>query len=187
MLNFKELLKQKSFQKQVLIALGCVIGLSLFVYFYVQPDKSIIESENQLNNLVNRVRIFYRNKPNAWGLNTYSAIQNNIVPQEMIYGRQIKNSLGKEVLLGANEFGNTVMPGSNKIAIVYKNLTKEECEALSSAKLSEEMKVSVNLIKIINSETHIFTWGGKNFLPISTENAYKFCQKNNDVLWEIYL
>ncbi len=185
MLNIKEHLKQKSYKKLILIALGGFVVLLLCFYF--QTDKSVIKSENQLNNLVNRVRIFYRNKPNAWGLNTYSAIQNNIVPEEMIYGRQIKNSLGKEVLLGANEFGNTIMPGNNKIAIVYKNLNKKECEALSTAKLSEDMKMSVNLIKIINSETHIFSWGGKYILPITSEKAREICQKDNDVLWEIYL
>ena len=185
MLKTKKIFIHKALNNKIFILV--LSGLVLLFICLFQADKSLVNSEKQLNNLVDGVRMFYRNKPNAWGLNTYSAIQNNIVPKEMIYGRQIKNSLGKEVLLGMNEFGNTVMPGNNKIAIVYKNLTKEECEALSTAKLSEDMKVSVNLIKIINTQMHIFTWGGDNLLPISQKDAHKFCKTDNDILWEIYL
>lgn len=184
--NLKILVQKYIRKKNIIIALGCII-IFLGMFFAFRPNQTYIQAENQLNALMNNIRQFYRNKPNAWGLNSYSAIQNKIVPQEMINGRQIQNALKKEVLLGANEFGNTIMPGNNKIAIVYKNLDKNECVALSGAKFSENMKLSINMIKIINEKQHIYTWGGDYQLPISKENALKSCTENNDILWEIYL
>ncbi len=184
--NLKNLLQKYIHPKSIIIASCCLVIL-LSIFFAFRPNQTYIQAENQLNALMDNIRQFYRNKPNAWGLNSYSAIQNKIVPQDMINGRQIQNALKKEVLLGANEFGNTIMPGNNKIAIVYKNLDKNECVALSGAKFSENMKLSVNMIKIINEKQYIYTWGGNYKLPISKNDASESCSTNNDILWEIYL
>lgn len=173
-------------KKILLILFGCLLLVGLWFGLFSGPDRTSLAGE-QVISLADNVRNFYKNKPNAWGLNTYSAIQNKIIPQDMLNGRQIKNSLGKDVLLGADMLGNTVMPGSKTFAIVYKNLNKQECKALASLTFSEKFMLSIDEIIIINDTSSTFSWGSANSLPISSQNANDVCKQTNDILWNIYL
>lgn len=174
-------------KKKIFIFLLLVLLLIFALSFCLKTDKTIALSEKQIVILTENIRNFYKNKPNAWGLNTYSAIQNKIVPHDMLNGRQIKNGLGKDVLLGSDLLGNTVMPGSKTFAIVYKNLNKKECIAISSYAFSEKMMISFDEINIVNDKTYSFRWGAENALPITDFIAKKTCRDNNDIVWNIYL
>lgn len=168
--------------------LGIAVVLLVCVFsFCFRPNKTIVSAANQIVLLTDNVRNFYKNKPNAWGLNTYSAIQNKIAPQNMVYGRQIRNALNKDVLLGSDLLGNTVMPGSKTFAIVYKNLNQEECIKLSSTVFSDKTMLSFDMISIINSKTYNFSWGAKNALPITEIAAKEICKEDNDILWNIFI
>ena len=173
-------------KKILLIFSGCLLLAVLWFGLFSGPARISLAGE-QVISLADNVRNFYKNKPNAWGLNTYSAIQNKIIPQDMLNGRQIKNALGKDVLLGADMLGNTVMPGSKTFAIVYKNLNKKECNALASLTFSEKFMLSIDEIIILNDNSSSFSWGSTNNLPISSKMADKTCKQTNDILWNIYL
>lgn len=163
-----------------------LIGLGA-TYWLTKPDTKVIAAHQQIEILVQKIRDFYRNKPDAWGLNTASAIQNHLVDSTMIKGRMVQNALGKEVLLGADILGNMVMPGNRNAVIVYKNLTQKECRLIISQQFDEKMQLSLNSISIVNDQEHTFSWGGENSLPISREKANEICKKANDILWDIYL
>ena len=157
------------------------------MHYFSKPNAKIIQAHRQIVSLAEQIRSYYRSKPDAWGLNTASAIKNNLVGKEMINGRILQNALGKEVLLGADSLGNTVMPGNKNAVIVYKNLNKKECEELAALPFDEKMQLSLNSITIVNEQEHIFIWGGENPLPLSKDKANKICKNANDILWDIYL
>lgn len=182
----EKMLKLSCFKRYLFVALVVVI-LLLGFWLWNQPSKQIKTSGEQIVLLIDNIRNFYQNKPSAWGLNTFSAIQNKIVPMDMLNGRQIKNALGKDVLLGADMLGNTVMPGSKTFAVVYKNLNKEECEILAQWNFPEKILLSLDSIHIVNEKTYDFSWGNEQSLPISHIVAQNACQKNNDIWWNIYL
>ena len=187
-MNIKEKMQTLSpLQKQGLIIGSVILVILLGIWLFSKPDAKLQTAGEQITLLTDSVRSFYQKKPNAWGLNTYSAIQNKIVPQSMLNGRQVKNSLNKDVLLGADVLGNTVMPGSRTFAIVYKNLSKEECIGLATYSFDEKTMIAIDAINIINDKTYSFSWGSDEGLPIKAEAAEKACQQVNDILWSIYL
>ena len=183
---FAYLTAHKSPKNMLFPALALCV-LLIVAFWWGRTNSQITGAGEQISALVGNVRTFYQNKPSAWGLNTYSAIQNGIVPKEMIYGRQIKNRLDKEVLLGADVLGNTVMPGNKTFSIVYKNLSFNECVDLASFAFDEKTALSVETVHIINETTTDFGWGSENPLPITASQADKFCKKDNDIMWVIYL
>lgn len=184
----KELSKLRPYFKSTAVFIGILV-ISGFVLhlFSAKPDAKTIKAHRQVVSLAQQIRSYYRTKPDAWGLNTASAIKNNLADKEMLNGRTLQNALGKEVLLGADILGNTVMPGNRNAVIVYKNLNKKECEALAILPFDEKMQLSLNSITIVNEQEHTFVWGGENPLPVSEEKAGNICQKANDILWDIYL
>lgn len=177
------------FQKnsKILLILGLILIIGLGLAFGLKPDKKMTNSGQQVAILIENVRNFYKNKPSAWGLNSFSAVENKIVPQNMLLGRQIKNSLGKDVLLGSDYLGNTVMPGGRLFAITYKNLSHEECVDLATFPFAEKVIITIDNMQIINDKVSTFSWGSENALPISKNAALKACGENNDILWNIYL
>lgn len=187
-MNIIEKMQAMSKQQKLSLSVGAALCiLFIGVWFLVKPNEQIKNSGEQVMILTDSIRTFYQKKPNAWGLNTYSAIQNKIVPLSMLNGRQIKNSMNKDVLLGADILGNTVMPGSKTFAIVYKNLNKEECLALALYPFPEKVMISIDSINIVNEKTYSFSWGSEGSLPIEADAAQKACQQVNDMLWNIYL
>ena len=168
----------------IILAVVVIAGIG---YQLTKPDKRILKAHQQVETLVEEIRNFYRSKPDAWGLNTASAIKNQLVSADMVNGRLLHNALGKEVLLGADILGNTVMPGSKNAVIVYKNLDKRECQSIISQNFNEKMQLSLNAITIVNDNEHKFGWGGENPLPISLDKAREICKEANDILWDIYL
>ena len=185
-MNFMNLINSMK-QKKKVIALFFFLLLVCFLGIFIQSDSKIDLAAQQLNILTDNIRNYYKAKPNAWGLNSYFALKNGIVPQEMMHGRQIYNNLNKEVIIGADLLGNTVMPGSRTFAIVYKNLSFEQCVDLSTFPFSQKLSLSFEKIDIINTQNNEFSWGNSNSLPISKDKAKEVCKDKNDILWNIYL
>lgn len=182
-----ELKKLRPYFKTTAATIGILLLSGIVSHYFSKPDDSIIKAHQQIVSLTKGIRSYYRTKPDAWGLNTASAIKNRLVSEEMLNGRVVQNALGKEVLLGADILGNMVMPGNRNAVIVYKNLNKKECEAIVALPFDEKMQLSLNAITIVNDQEHSFTWGGENPLPVSSKKAGEVCQTANDILWDIYL
>lgn len=166
------------------IVIIIVVALSFMLN---KGDKRIPVAYNQVWQLADNIRGYYRSRPDAWGLNSEKVISEKMVPQEMLNNKLLVNALGKEVLVGADLEGNTVMPGSRSFAIVYKNLNESECQEIAAADLGEKEQLTITSIIIANDTETQFVWGGEHPLPISGKDAKSFCRKNNIITWFLYI
>lgn len=171
-------------------AAGAVIIIAAAAWFLLKspkPDANIVTAGNQISLLTDNVRKFYRNRPDAWGLNTQSVLKNAIAPQEMVQNGKLINALGKETLVGADSNGTTVMPGSRNFAITFRGLDYEECVELSALAPDEKTALSLTSETIANETETMFIWGGEHPLPITRKAAEEFCKQQNSLIWNILL
>ena len=174
--------------KKLYLGVLAIVALCAVLFFcFSSSDSNVYAAQKQLLTLTDNIRNAYRNKPDAWGLNTFSAIKNNIVPQNMLKDGQIINALAKEILIGADVNGNTVMPGSRNFDIIYKNLNYDECVALAQFDFDEKNLLGVASVSIINKNIYLFDWTENNSLPLSKDICQKSCSEKNDIIWYMYL
>lgn len=176
-------------RKHLAIGAGIVLTTAavLFILFNL-INKPAVEAAGQVSLLTENVRKFYQNRPDGWGISSESAVKNNIVPKAMLKDGKIINALGKEVLLGADENGNMVMPGMRSFAVVYKGLSYRECIIAAEKSLTENVQLVLNdLIVRHKDKSTEFIWGGENALPISASAAKKACGKQNTLIWSVNL
>lgn len=171
-------------------AAGAVVIIAAAVWFGFkssEPDAKVVAAARQISLLTDNVRKFYRNRPDAWGLNTQSVLKNAIAPQEMIQNGKLVNALGKETIVGANADGMTVMPGGRNFVITFRGLDYEECVELSALAPDEKTALSLTSETIANETETMFIWGGEHPLPITRKAAEEFCKQQNSLIWNILL
>lgn len=183
-LIFADLMKNK---KGYGIIIAAVVLCLVLLFFFYSSDDKIKMAQDEVMILSENIRKAYRTKPDAWGLNSFSAVKNNIVPQNMVKNGQIINALGKETLIGADLSGNTVMPGSRNFAIIYKNLSYDECVDMAQFDFDEKNLLGVAAISIVNKNSYLFDWTQNNSLPLSKDICQKSCSEKNDIIWDMYL
>lgn len=138
----------------------------------------------QLVRLVEIIHQNFQTKPDFWKLNSAWLIDNELIPQEMLSGRQIINALGKPVEIGSGIEGRMLMPGARSFDIVYKDLTQSECAALASYAYPQAQTLGLISLTIINGkEERNLVWGEENGLPLSADKAREICQKKNILIW----
>lgn len=179
-----EILKQRINLK---IAAGCAGLLFLIIGGIVwvsRPNPKITLAAKEVMSVAEEIRKFYRNRPGYWGLNTESVLKNNLLPASFIQNGKPVNALGKNILIGQGAEGNLVMPGARSFDIVFADLDKKECEQLAEFQFTENQSLGLLSITIINNGQQTeFSWGGENKLPITTENARRYCGKQTSLLW----
>lgn len=169
--------------------IGFIVGLLVVLWIvqisvFRQVDIKIAEAMQQNEKLVEQIRQYYRQRPDYWGLNTKSAIDNKIVPVEMISVNGLHNIWKVEILVGNGENGEFVMPGSRGFDIVYKNLDYRQCVEMVSYKYNEKFLLGLMNLSINNGTNSLsFGWGEGKTLPLEPAKAKKVCEKNNTVLW----
>lgn len=176
-------------RKHLAIGAGIVLTAAavLFILFNA-INKPAVEAAGQVSLLTENVRKFYQNRPDGWGISSESAVKNKIVPKAMMKDGKIVNALGKEVLLGADENGNMVMPGMRSFAVVYKGLSYRECVIAAEKSLTENMPLVLNDLVVRHKDKSTeFIWGGENALPVSASAAKKACGKQNMLIWSVNL
>lgn len=180
----------RSSNKIAIIAAGVVVIIAAAVWFGFkssEPDAKVVAAARQISLLTDNVRKFYRNRPDAWGLNTQSVLKNAIAPQEMVQNGKLVNALGKETIVGANADGMTVMPGGRNFVIAFRDLTYEECVELAALAPDEKTALSLTSETIANATETMFVWGGEHPLPITRKAAEEFCKQQNSLIWNILL
>ncbi|MBO5442938.1 MAG: hypothetical protein J6A33_04035 [Alphaproteobacteria bacterium] len=179
-----EILKQRINLK---VAAGCAGLLFLIIGGIVwvsRPNPKIILAAKEVMSVAEEIRKFYRNRPGYWGLNTESVLKNNLLPASFIQNGKTVNALGKNILIGQGAEGNLVMPGARSFDIVFADLDKKECEQLAEFQFTENQSLGLLSITIINNGQQTeFSWGGENKLPITAENARRYCGKQTSLLW----
>ena len=163
---------------------GSVIAVVLIgLWMLPSVDKKIDAAAEEVMSLADNVRKDYQTKPSYWGLNTESAIAAGIVPQKMLRKGKIINALGKQVLIGMGENGESVMPGVAGFDIVYKNIAQNICINLLEHKFSEQQNLGLKAISVVNDEVITFSWGGENPLPVDPMQAKKVCKGKSSIIW----
>lgn len=180
----------KNLPKRYLWVGGCLLVVLVAMLVLKSTDndeQKVKQAEEELVVLIDHIRQHYRNRPDAWGLNTEVAIKNQLVLEKMIKENRIFNAFGQEVLVGSNVNGNMVMPGQRNFVIVYKNLNYNRCVKMAANLLSDKLQLGLNSMTIVNEVQTTFQWGAENALPISANSAKKTCKKENAILWDINL
>ena len=132
----------------------------------------------------NNIRLFYQTKPGYWGLNTETVIKNNLEAGGMLIDGKLQNAFGKPVIIGEDEQGSIIMPGTRHFTVTFPELNKSECTVMAAFRLNERESLSLLQMIISNGEQRYeFNWGGSNPLPITKQDAAKYCGKNNIVSW----
>ena len=158
-----------------IIAIGVLLSLQ-------RPSAEIIAADKELVETTEKIRTYYRNRPDYWGLDNGVVIEQHLYAGELKEGKVI-NSLQKEVIVGSDDKGTKVMPGSRNFIVMYRGLTKEECIAIASFRGKEQDQLGLISMSIQNNKgTHEFSWGNKG-LPLSSGQVKKYCQEENNVMW----
>lgn len=182
-------LKKIKFSKKIVLgtSVALVLLMGLFVISGKNNEKAIAAGE-QVGILAENIQKFYRNRPDAWGLNTETVINKRLLPENMSKREEILvNLLDKKTTIGSDKIGNMVMPGNRSFKIAYWDLNREECIEISSQEINEKMQLSLSEITIINEKTSVFSWGGEKSLPISRATAKGICSQKNTIIWNVLL
>lgn len=192
-LKWKILIRQCMSTKRNLAIIAGTVSLSvllvvLYLFSAQKPNQNILTANQQVWDLVEDIRQYYRTRPDVWGLNSNYVIEHGIADNFLVSDGKLKNALGKEMVVGADSDGNIVMPGSRNFAITYKNLNYKECVDLSSVQQNELQLLSLTSIVITNNKSQTqFIWGGKHPLPISRPDAKQACGEENSITWFLYI
>ncbi len=163
------------------IACAVAIGLFLLLFFLLKPSQTASVTD-EISTLSRNIRTHFQKKTDYRGLDTNFAIKNNMVPLEKIRANKVYSKNKSEIIIGRDISGNTVMPTENLFAITYLNLDRNKCKKLLTSKL--DATSGVVSITLENEEaSYEFTYGGSLPLPVSSENAKKFCKAKNAVMF----
>ena len=177
--------KMKHKEKLIIYVWLCSLAVILLVGIVLclqRPPTEIVQANKDIVNMSEKIRAYYRNRPDYWGLNNSEAINLNLYVGK-INNNQIINNLNKNVIIGSDINGSQVMPGQHSFLIGYKDLNKKECVELASLYWAEEDKLGLISVIIQNdSGNYEFSWGDKG-LPLSKGQAQKYCKEKNNILW----
>ena len=173
------------FDLRIIIATTFITAVIITVLAWViRPNPKIAQAATELALTADNIRVFYQTRPGYWGLDSTIVIKNNLAANGMIQNGAIKNAFGKPVKIGQDADGNIVMPGSRSFVVAYHDLNQNECTAMAAFKLNENASLSLLDMNLINAQgTTEFNWGGENKLPITKDEARKFCGDNNTIVW----
>jgi len=147
-----------------------------------RPAGEIIQTNKELLSTADKIRSFYRNRPDYWGLNTQEVIANKLYVGQ-IENDKLINALGKEVVVGSDVEGTNIMPGQRSFVISHLKATNKECIELAAFRWQEEGKLGLISFSIQNdSGDYEFSWGNKG-LPLSRSRAKQYCKEENNLLW----
>ena len=190
--KIKTYLKKVGVNKIQIISAVCVI-LVLTLFASVLFKKQVDTERNpkfeiaatELLALSGNIRNFYRIKPDYWGLDKASAIDNKIVPESMVKEDRIVNILNSDVEIGQGIDGTLTMPGTRSFDITYKNLDFASCVGLASFAFSQEESLGLLSLTIISGDkSHELSWGKEQGLPLALGVAKKFCNEVNNIVWK---
>lgn len=176
--------KSKKEKLPLIILIISLIVLLLLMIMLKQKDIGGQEAGLQIEKIASNIRSKYKTRPDYWGLNTDEVIKNELFPADMTFNNgELQGYFGSSVRIGMDEKGTTVMPTVKNFVITYFDLSKAQCVALASNKFNRKFLLGLTHINIISEKsTQTFNWHDTKYsLPISKQNATKFCGKNNKI------
>ena len=147
-----------------------------------RPSGEIVQANKEILSTADKIRSYYRNRPDYWGLDTQAVIKDELYIGK-IENDKIINNLGEEVVIGSDIDGTTIMPGQRIFSISYLQVMQKQCIELASFRWQEEGKLGLISFKIQNdSGDYEFSWGNKG-LPLSRNYAKQYCKEKNNLSW----
>lgn len=174
--------KNKSLTMGGLLSLVGILAFGLFLLIFLllkSPASTGVSDE--IKSITQAIRKHYQKQIDYRGLNTASAIKENIIPLQMIRSNKVFSKNSSEILIGSDIEGNIISPFVNTFSVVYKNLNKQKCQNVLLTTFDETS--GLLSITVSNKEIYEFTYGGDMTLPISKEAAKKYCTVKNDVMF----
>ncbi len=158
-----------------IVAVGILLCLQ-------RPSSEIVQANREILSTADKIRSFYRNRPDYWGLDTNDVISHKLYAGHK-KGQVIVNNLGQEVVIGSDAEGTKIMPGQRIFTISYLKTNKKQCIELASFRWQEEGKLGLISFKVKNgSGEYEFNWGNKG-LPLSRNYAKQYCEEENNLSW----
>ena len=177
--------KMKNKEKIIIYIWLCslvIIVLIGVMMCFQRPSEQSVAANKEMLETAEKIRAFYRNRPDYWGLNGNEAVKNQLFTAK-INNNQLLNSLNKKIIIGADSEGTTVMPGQKSFAITYLDVDKKECIELASFSWKAEENLGLLSMMIQNDgQNYEFSWGDKG-LPLSQGRAKQFCHEKNNIMW----
>lgn len=99
-------------------------AIIIVLAWIIRPNPKIEIAATQLAQTANNIRLFYQTKPGYWGLNTETVIKNNLEAGGMLIDGKLQNAFGKPVIIGEDEQGSIIMPGTRHLRLRFPNSTK---------------------------------------------------------------
>lgn len=159
-----------------------IIIIAGILLSFQRPPAEIIAADNELVKITEKIRIYYRNRPDYWGLDNDVALQQKFYVGELVEGKML-NALHKEIMIGGDGSGAKVMPGARSFKVAYQHLNKKECVELAAFRGKEQDKLGLISMSIQNDKgTYDFSWGNKG-LPLNRNQAKQYCQEENNIVW----
>lgn len=171
-------------QRIIIVTTFITAAIIIMLAWIIRPNPLIEQTANQLAQTANNIRLYYQTKPGYWGLSNEIVIRNNLEAGGMLQDGKLQNAFGKPVIIGQDTDGSVVMPGTRNFVITFPQLDKSECTAMAAFRLNERDSLSLlQMVIIENGQRYEFNWGGNNPLPITKNDAAKYCGKANTVAW----
>lgn len=126
-----------------------------------------------------KVHQYYRDQPGYWKLSTQNAKNQNLYKNFEKYAEY-------DIQIGQGLNGDLGLPSNLSFNIVLKHISKSACINLSELPMSDEHKLLLQKITIINQnqDSHEFSWGEKDGLPMSKYAARNLCSPvENTLIW----
>ena len=162
----------------------CVAVLFAFIFLVlllcVHPKQNNVVTD-EIKSINLNIRKHYQKQPDYRGLNTKTAIKDNLIPSFMVRQNKIFSRLKREILVGRNASGDSLLPADHFFAIAYLNVDKAMCISI----ISEPFDITLGLrdITLLNNKTSlVFSYGGEFPLPVNKEVAEKHCHSLNTVV-----
>lgn len=124
--------------QKIIIAITVMTAAIIIVLAWIiRPNPKIEIAATQLAQTANNIRLFYQTKPGYWGLNTETVIKNNLEAGGMLIDGKLQNAFGKPVIIGEDEQGSIIMPGTRHFTVTFPELNKSECTVMAAFRLNE--------------------------------------------------
>lgn len=161
----------------------CALAAVIFclILFFVLKNSSDFNIQAELSSLTQNIHKHYQKNPDYRGLNTSFAVQNKIIPLSMTRNDKIYSVSKSEILIGKNIKGESLLPMDRFFNITYLRINKKECLKIAAADFDQDSGLIG--ITIQNKETYVFTYGGELTLPLSQEEALRYCDPQNTIMF----
>jgi len=153
--------------------------LAFLILSYILIHNPYKDLHDAIFTTAEKAHQYYRDQPGYWKLSTQNAKNQGLY-------KNLERYADYDIQIGQGLNGEISLPSHLSFDIVLKHVNKSACINLSELPISDEQKLLLQKITIINQnqDSHEFSWGEKDGLPISKYAARNLCSPvENTLIW----